>query len=77
MRWRRSRREALGGPLSPDAAGEAAAAVPADRIPDLELPFSPIEDSPGGFRTLAQVALPGATKPIVRPEPDPAGDAAP
>ena len=68
---------ALGGPLSPEAAGEAAAAVPAERIPDAENRFSSIEDSPGGFRTLAQVALPGATKPLPRPEPDPAGDGAP
>jgi uncharacterized protein len=68
---------ALGGPLMPDAAGEAAAAVPAERLPEAEQQFSTIEDSPGGFRTLAQVALPGATKPIVRPEPDAAGDAAP
>ncbi len=50
--------------------------MPAERIPDAEHRFSPIEDSPGGFRTLAQVALPGATKPIARAEPDPAGDAA-
>jgi pimeloyl-ACP methyl ester carboxylesterase len=65
---------ALGGPLSPDEAGEVAAAVAAERLPDAEQRFSPIEDAPGGFRTLAQVALPGATKPIARPEPDPAGE---
>ena len=65
---------ALDGPLSPEAAGAAAAAVPAERLPDAENRFASIEDSPGGFRTLAQVALPGATRPIVRPEPDPASE---
>jgi uncharacterized protein len=65
---------ALGGPLTPEGAAEAAAAVPAERLPDAEQRFTPFEASPGGFRTLAQVALPGATKPIVRHEPDAAGE---
>ena len=52
----------LGGPLDPDAAGEIAAATPADRIPDAEARFAAVEDEPGGFRTLAPVALPGATR---------------
>ena len=54
---------AFGGPMEPDAAGELAAATPAERIPDAEARFGAIEDTPGGFRTLAQVALPGATRP--------------
>jgi pimeloyl-ACP methyl ester carboxylesterase len=53
---------AFGGPLTPEAAGEIAAATLADRIPDAEGQFGAIEDAPGGFRTLAQVALPGATR---------------
>jgi hypothetical protein len=60
-----------GGPLDPDAAGDIAAATPANRIPDAETAFGAIEDEPGGFRTLAQVALPGATRqrPVLDAEP--------
>jgi uncharacterized protein len=58
--------EALGGLLSPEAAGEVASAARAERIPDGEARFGAVDDTPGGFRTLAQVAMPGATKPIVR-----------
>lgn len=54
---------AFGGPMTPEDAGEIAAATPSDRIPDAEGQFAAIEDAPGGFRTLAQVALPGATRP--------------
>ena len=54
----------LRGPMEPAAAGELAAATPAERIPDAEGRFAAIEDQPGGFRTLAQVALPGATRPL-------------
>jgi pimeloyl-ACP methyl ester carboxylesterase len=54
---------ALGGPLSPDDAGAAAAAAPAERIPDGESRFAAVDETPGGFRSLAQVALPGATQP--------------
>ncbi len=50
-------------------AGEIAAATAAERIPDAEARFAAIEDIPGGFRTLAQVALPGATRPIPVPTP--------
>jgi fermentation-respiration switch protein FrsA (DUF1100 family) len=53
---------ALGGPLDPEAAGEVAAATHAERIPDGESPLTALEDTPGGFRTLVQVALPGATR---------------
>jgi hypothetical protein len=53
---------ACGGPLDPDVAADIAAATPANRIPDGETQFAAIEDEPGGLRTLAQVALPGATR---------------
>ena len=53
---------ALGGPLDPDAAARIAAATPAERIPDGETRFAAVTATPGGFRTLAQVALPGATR---------------
>jgi len=59
---------ALGGPLDPEAAGAIAAATPAERIPDGETQFGAIERAPSGFRGLAQVALPGATR-----IPDPMG----
>ena len=55
--------EACGGPLDPVVAGEIAAATPAVRIPDGEVRFEAIAESPGGIRTLARVALPGATRP--------------
>ena len=57
---------ALGGPLDPETAGEAAADTPAERIPLGDGRFAAMEDSYGGLRTLAQVALPGATR---RPTP--------
>jgi pimeloyl-ACP methyl ester carboxylesterase len=53
---------ACGGPLGPDEAGEVAAATPAERIPDAETPFAATEEIHGGLRTLASVALPGATR---------------
>lgn len=59
---------ACGGPLDPDTAGDIAAATPAERIPDAETRFAAMEETHGGLRTLAQVALPGAT----RNRPDPA-----
>ncbi len=52
----------LGGPLEASAAAAIAAATQADRIPDGEAQFAAVEDTPGGLRTLAQVALPGATR---------------
>jgi uncharacterized protein len=54
---------ALGGPYSPAEAADRAAAVPAERIPAGEVPFEAIDDEPGGFRTLAGVALPGGAFP--------------
>lgn len=53
---------ACGGPLDPDEAGEIAATTPAERIADAETRFAAMEENPGGLRTLAQVALPGATR---------------
>ena len=44
--------EALGGPLSPTEAGEAAAAVDARRLVDPVVGFSAVEDEPGGVRGL-------------------------
>lgn len=65
---------ALGGPLDPDEAGRIAAATPAERIPDGEARFAAVADTPGGLRTLAQVALPGGTR---APVPSPAPAAGP
>ena len=64
--------EACGGPLTPDAAGEIAANTIAMRIPDGETRFQAIEESPGGIRTLARVALPGAirARPVAEEGPD-------
>ena len=54
--------EALGGPYAPDEAADRAAAVPALRLPDGEQPFHAVGDGTGA-RRLAQLALPGATRP--------------
>ena len=53
----------LHGPLDPAAAADLAAATPAPRLPDAETQFEAVTDTKGGLRTLAQVALPGATRP--------------
>jgi uncharacterized protein len=53
---------AMDGPLDPDEAAAIAAATPAQRIPAAEERLSAVDTMPGGFRTLAQVALPGATR---------------
>ena len=53
---------ALGGPLSADEAASVAAATAADRVPAAEERLAVVDTMPGGFRTLVQVALPGATK---------------
>lgn len=47
--------QSLGGPLSPEEAGEIAVHVPALRIPDGEQPLSAIAAEPGGFRSLVGV----------------------
>jgi alpha-beta hydrolase superfamily lysophospholipase len=53
---------ALGGPTPPDEAAAIAAATFAERIPDGEQQFTAVEATPSGFRGLARVALPGATR---------------
>jgi hypothetical protein len=53
----------LGGPLDPGAAGELAASTAALRLPDAEIQFVAVTATKGGLRTLAEVALPGATRP--------------
>ena len=63
---------ALGGPLPPDEAAKIGASTPAERIPDGEARFDAVASTSGGFRTLAQVALPGATKaPLAGPSEPP------
>jgi uncharacterized protein len=52
----------MGGPLSADDAASVAAATAADRVPAAEERLSAVDTVPGGFRTLVQVALPGATR---------------
>jgi hypothetical protein len=59
----------LRGPLEPSAAGDIAARTHAERIHEGEGPFAAVEETPGGLRTLAQVALPGATR-VPRPDPE-------
>ena len=66
---------ALGGPFDPATAADLAAATPAERIPEAEDGFGAVEELAGGLRALAQVALPGATRPP-RPVSDAAGIAA-
>ncbi len=53
---------ALDGPLEPSVAEHRAAAVPAQRIPDGEAQFGAVAETQGGLKTLAKVALPGATR---------------
>lgn len=52
----------LGGPLSPDDAARIAEETPAQRVPDGEQRFTAVTSTPGGFRSLAEVARPGATR---------------
>jgi len=59
----------LGGPYEPDEAGELAARTEARRLSDAETRFAGTVVTPGGFRTLASVALPGATRRLPEPEP--------
>jgi hypothetical protein len=68
---------ACGGPLDPDTAGDIAAATQAERIPDAEAWFAAIKETPGGLRTLAQVALPGATRAPPKDEPETSEGVAP
>jgi dipeptidyl aminopeptidase/acylaminoacyl peptidase len=55
--------EALGGPLSPEEAAAAAAAVHAQRLPDAETRRAAVAAEPGGLRSLAGIARPGALEP--------------
>ena len=57
----------LGGPYAPDEAGDLAASTEALRLPDAETRFAGTVVTPGGFRTLASVALPGATRRLPEP----------
>ena len=52
----------LGGPLSPDEAARIAEATPAQRIPDGEQRFTAVAATPGGLRSFADLARPGATR---------------
>jgi uncharacterized protein len=54
---------ACGGPLDPEEAGQIAASTNAERIPQTGVKFEAIAGSRSGIRTLAGVALPGATRP--------------
>jgi pimeloyl-ACP methyl ester carboxylesterase len=54
---------ALGGPYDPATAADLAAATPAERIPAGEVAFAAVEGRTSGIRTLAGIALPGATRP--------------
>ena len=63
---------ALDGPLEPAEAGRVAAATHAERIPDGEARFAAVDETGGGFRALAQVALPGATNATRAAQPAPA-----
>jgi uncharacterized protein len=49
---------ALGGPLAPEEAAARAEAVDARRLPDTVRPPTQIEQEPGGFRSLARLAIP-------------------
>jgi len=57
----------LGGPYAPDEAGDLAASTEALRLADAETRFAGTVVTPGGFRTLASVALPGATRRLPEP----------
>ncbi|MEA2611483.1 MAG: uncharacterized protein QOG32_1209 [Chloroflexota bacterium] len=57
--------QALGGPFDPQTAARLAAATATSRIPDGETAFTAVKGKTGGLRTLAGLALPGATKPRV------------
>ena len=54
--------EHLGGPLRPDEAAAVAETTPAERLPDGEQRFAAVAATPGGFRSLADVARPGAVR---------------
>ena len=53
---------ALDGPFEPAEAADRAAAVAAERLPEIDEQFAALEGS-GSVRRLARIALPGATRP--------------
>jgi hypothetical protein len=53
--------EALGGPYTPDEAGERAAAVDCRRLPEGEPGFAAVAEAPGRLRTLGELS--GALRP--------------
>lgn len=57
----------LGGPLAPDEAAAVAGSTPAERLPEGEQRFTAVASTPGGFRSLAEVARPGAVRSPVEP----------
>ena len=59
--------KALEGPTTPDQAAAIAAATPAERLPEGEQRFAAVAATPGGFRSLADVARPGATRGPLEP----------
>ena len=59
--------EHLGGPLRPDEAAAVAETTPAERLPDGEQRFAAVAATPGGFRSLADVARPGAVRSPAEP----------
>jgi alpha-beta hydrolase superfamily lysophospholipase len=60
---------ALGGPLDPAAAAAVAAGTPAERLPDGEVRFDAIDNASTGVRALADLARPGALRPVNDPSP--------
>jgi hypothetical protein len=52
---------ALGGPVTPELAGELAAAVDARRLPDAPRPPTTVQREPGGLRSLLPLVLPFRT----------------
>jgi dipeptidyl aminopeptidase/acylaminoacyl peptidase len=56
----------LGGRLDPDQAAEAAAAVEAPRLPEVDEALNAAEAEPGGLRSLAAIVMPGG-RPLKAP----------
>ncbi len=64
----------LAGPLSPGDAADVAAAVHAQRLPDIEAGFSAIDGEPGGIRSLARVVVPARRTAARVPDAEQAGE---
>lgn len=56
---------AMGGPFDPEEAADLAAATDCRRLPEAETPFAAVAAEPGGFRSLARVALPVPAPPEI------------